>query len=56
VPAGTTVPLSLTTGMEFASGDTVQLVRAPADGAETGAAATTTATISVHVRGFLIAG
>jgi hypothetical protein len=51
VPARTTLTVSLTTGLEFAPGETVQLARPP----EADAPATTTETVSVHMRGFLAA-
>ena len=70
VPAQTSLSLSLTTGLEFAGGQSVQLANQPlattttgtaANAATTTTAATTTATASVsgplfyHLRGFLVA-
>jgi hypothetical protein len=51
IPARTTLTVSLTTGLEFAPGETVQLARPP----EADAPATSTDTVSVHMRGFLAA-
>lgn len=57
VPAHTTLSLALATGLEFAPGDAVQLTNAPDPSATTATATapSTAATVSVHLRGFLLA-
>jgi hypothetical protein len=50
VPARTSLSLMLTTGLEFAAGETVRLAHAP----ETTGAVSATDTVSVHLRGFLV--
>jgi hypothetical protein len=50
----TTTPLPLTTGIEFGSGQTVQLVNAPDATTTTGATATAGA-VGFHLRGMLVA-
>jgi hypothetical protein len=60
VPAQTSLTLTLTTGLEFASGETVMLTNAPAAAATTTPPATTSTAASgaLHflLRGFLVAG
>jgi hypothetical protein len=53
VPAQTTTVLPLTTGIEFASGQVVQLLNAPAAVATPGATGTP-APLAFHLRGVLM--
>jgi hypothetical protein len=51
VPAQTTTTLPLTTGIEFAAGQAVQLINAPDPAIPAG---TTQGSLSFHLRGLLV--